>query len=495
MIQVSVPLAIFAGSDEGFSGIEISTGNAAFQTKGDITAIVCGTCVLHDGTPIGSSDIIAWYRKAQVLPLERLFGHFAVVVLDRRHRRILFARDAFAIFPFFISHTRSHVRLSTHGPRPGSRTPADIDLLAIEHFLATGWTPSGRTLDRHVRPVPPGRLCWLDAAGYRLSAPTYDFAIPSVPVLQTPDWLLEQLMQSVARLIRPTFQRIGVMLSGGIDSALLARLVQIVRPKAQLRAFTVGNGEDDPELRGARETCAVLGIEHVALVLTPADLDTQLPYYIATAGTPDGHEEYPCLHALHRLAQVDVMVSGNLSDTLFAGMPSHREAWIEGNTLRTLGSILSASLSDRDERMSTQSSFAIAHGMLPAMPYADPNVARIALAVPDALKLNGQTNKILLRDAARAVLPAHICDRPKGLQQLRYDSQMQAWLVGRYRAILPSLISRGIVREQIVNHRLEALLDCCNEASVHAAWRVLAFELWCQHCLDLPRHEPARLRF
>src|SRR5437762_1957761 len=122
------------------------------------------------------------------------------------------------------------------------------------------------------------------------------------------------------------YQRIGVSLSGGLDSAVMAAGARHVVGDRELHTFTAGYGEDDRELVNAAMVARELGTRHHPLVLSPGDLPGLLPWMVWHLEEPIGREDIAYLFVTAREAarHVDLVLAGFGFDGLFAGLPRHR---------------------------------------------------------------------------------------------------------------------------------------------------------------------------
>src|ERR671934_2850642 len=89
---------------------------------------------------------------------EHLRGMFAVAIWDARRRRLVLARDRFGIKPLYYRATPDGVDFASELralPR------GEIDLDALEAFLAFNSIPAPLTIFRETRKLPPGHvLVW-----------------------------------------------------------------------------------------------------------------------------------------------------------------------------------------------------------------------------------------------------------------------------------------------------------------------------------------------
>ena len=122
---------------------------------------------------------------------------------------------------------------------------------------------------------------------------------------------------------------VGVFLSGGVDSTLVATLAAEAAARP-LKTFTVGYdvgsvNETDAARRLARE----LGTEHHELVCSERDVAERVPALLGRLDQPLADQAVVPLHALSEFArhEVKVVMGGEGADELFGGYPRYR--WLE----------------------------------------------------------------------------------------------------------------------------------------------------------------------
>src|SRR5204863_342825 len=153
---------------------------------------------------------------------ERLRGMFAVALWDTPRRRLLLARDRFGIKPLYVRETGTGLEFASELralPR------GEIDLDALEAFLAFNSVPAPLSIFQGTRKLPAGHiLAWnggLELQRFARPAPTAE--------VRTEDEaeLVEELRARMRDSVRAHLVSdvpVGVLLSGGVDSCLLAAL-------------------------------------------------------------------------------------------------------------------------------------------------------------------------------------------------------------------------------------------------------------------------------
>ena len=252
---------------------------------------------------------------------ERLRGMFAVAIWDAPRRRLVLARDRFGIKPLYYRDAGGELEFASELralPR------GEIDLEALEAFLAFNSIPAPLTIFREVRKLPAGQLLLWEDGRVRVER----FARPapvSTDQLREDDEaeLVEELRSRMRDSVRAHLVSdvpVGVLLSGGVDSALLAALAA-EESATPLRTFSIGFAERSfNELADARRVAERYGTLHRELVLRP-DAALLLPALAAAFDEPFADSSALPTYLVSQLAAQDVKValSGEGGDELFGG--------------------------------------------------------------------------------------------------------------------------------------------------------------------------------
>jgi asparagine synthase (glutamine-hydrolysing) len=249
---------------------------------------------------------------------ERLRGMFAIAIWDARTRRLVLARDRYGIKPLYYRVEGDSIDFASELralPR------GEIDLDALEGFLAFNCVPAPYSIFRDTKKLPPGHvLVWngtLDLQRYARPAPA--------PETREEDEaeLVEELRARMRDSVRAHLVSdvpVGVLLSGGVDSCLLTALAA-EETSEPLRTFSIGFEERSyDELADARLVAERYGTVHRELVLRP-DAALLLPELAAAFDEPFADSSALPTYLVTRLAAEDVKValSGEGGDELFGG--------------------------------------------------------------------------------------------------------------------------------------------------------------------------------
>jgi asparagine synthase (glutamine-hydrolysing) len=203
---------------------------------------------------------------------EHLLGDYAFIVWDRAQRRLVCARDPHGNRQLFWGRVGSVVAVGSSVEVVRSLPGLSNDLFdpAIRGFLEHGWVEEAeRTAFRDVRRVPAAHTVVFDGT----SAPTprrhWEFPVPSPIRYRQHDDYVAHFTEVLHACVRDRMRApsAAVLLSGGMDSTMLAVAARRVAPEVPLSAFTLSyptlapSGDDTL----SAEVAARLGLPHRVL--------------------------------------------------------------------------------------------------------------------------------------------------------------------------------------------------------------------------------------
>lgn len=270
----------------------------------------------------GDTEVIAHLYEEYGLDFAvRLRGMFAVAIWDARERRLVLARDRFGIKPLYYRDEAGELRFASELralPR------GEVDPEALEAYLAFNFVPAPYSIFKGTNKLPPGHLLVWENGRTRLDR----FARPR-PVneselrTESAETLAEELRARMRDSVRAHLVSdvpVGVFLSGGVDSSLLAALAA-QESTGPLRTFTIGFEERSfDETAGARKVAERYATNHRELVLRP-EPELLLRALAEAFDEPFADSSALPTYLVSQLAAEDVKVclSGEGGDELFGG--------------------------------------------------------------------------------------------------------------------------------------------------------------------------------
>jgi len=273
-------------------------------------------------THCDTEAIVHLYEEHGLAFAERLRGMFAAAIWDSGRRRLVLARDPYGIKPLYYRRADAELAFASELralPR------GEIDLDALECFLAFNSIPAPYSIFREIRKLPPGHLLvWEDDGSVRLEryarpAPASADELREGDEAELVEELRARLRDSVhAHLLADV--PVGVLLSGGVDSAALTALAS-EEASEPVHTFTIGFEERSfDERREARAVAARYGTDHHELLVRPRP-ELLLPALADAFDEPFADSSALPTYLVSALAaqHVKVALSGEGGDELFGG--------------------------------------------------------------------------------------------------------------------------------------------------------------------------------
>jgi asparagine synthase (glutamine-hydrolysing) len=240
------------------------------------------------------------------------------------------ATDRYGFRPLFYRQLNGLLLFATHvhglaalAPLPG------FDADALLHYYNFGVTPNDRTLLDGVRKVPPGSM--LVAEGGSVTVAPY-FRLgrlrePGAFAQATEDDLCREIDERLGRAVARRTEgagRIGVALSGGVDSGVLA--AKAMREGVEVLGYTLAYGGSYDEFPRVDFLAKALGIEVRRIRVAPGEVIANFEHASGIASEPVGFNNatmrFVALAA--REDGVRTLLDGDGADRLFLGMTRHR---------------------------------------------------------------------------------------------------------------------------------------------------------------------------
>ena len=331
-----------------------------------------------------------------------LRGMFAFIVAGKDGRFVA-ARDPVGIKPLYWARRDGHVRFASELRAFDAEWQSGVESFPPGHY----WTPE-EGLVRFAFAVP------------RDKEKLERFEGPSEPGAPIPDEVLAKvrgrLIEAVERQMMGDVP-VGVFLSGGLDSSLVAAIAArwYERRGERLKTFAVGL-EDSPDLIAARAVAEYLDTEHHESVYTAEEALGVLAEVVRVIENYDPslvRSAVPnYILAEFTSRYVKVVLTGEGADEIFAGYEYLRdfetEAKLHAELIRIIEGLHNLHL-QRGDRVT------MAHGLEARVPFLELDMIELGLSLPAGWKLAGenQQEKRLLRQAFEGWLPEDFLWREK----------------------------------------------------------------------------------
>ena len=270
--------------------------------------------------------LLAGWQRWGVGLLDRLAGMFAFALWDASAGELVLARDRFGKKPLLycrhgrrLSFASDMDALLALEDRPGGLDPAALRLL-----FALRYIPDPHAIFAYVRKLPPGHVARFGDSGLDVER-WYDLAGARPPRYGSEAEASRDLRRCFDEAARDRLVGdvpVGLFLSGGVDSAIVA--ASLVAQGQRVRSFTIGvrgAGAYYEERPAARAVAAHLGLDHTEVEIGAEEAGRSLEAVIDGFDEPfadsSGIPTYLLAREMRR--HVTVALSGDGADEVFGG--------------------------------------------------------------------------------------------------------------------------------------------------------------------------------
>ncbi len=259
--------------------------------------------------------------------LERIDGMYALAILDRGANALYLARDRFGEKPLFYSSSGGRFAYASN-LRSLALLPwvsSEIGAKALDYYLALHYIPGEMTFFRDIKRVLPGEYLVIPLnepipRAFRYYQPTLGRTNRI-----SDDELVTLIEQSVeSRLIADV--PVGVFLSGGLDSSIVAAVAAKKQPR--ISTFSMGfESRAHDESSAAALVAKSIGSSHHSFLFREESFIKLLPEVASALDEPVGDQAMLPLYWLCQEARkhVKVVLAGEGADEVFAGYSYYRQ--------------------------------------------------------------------------------------------------------------------------------------------------------------------------
>lgn len=491
----------------------------------------------------GDTEVIikawhAWGPKA----LDRFYGMFAFALWERDSGVTYFARDRLGIKPLYYSLDTRRLRFASSLPAllVGGDIDTSLDMEALHHYMSFhAVVPAPHTILRGVRKLPAGTYMKVTPDGECSIKEWWKLEFnrsEDDEKRSFEDWkseVLGALRVSVKRRLVSDVP-VGVLLSGGLDSSLITGLLAEAGTK-DLRTYSIGfeavDAEAGDEYYYSDLIAKHYGTVHEKLHIPADDLLRSLPDAIAAMSEPMVSHDCVAFYLLSQAVSRHsrVVQSGQGADEVFGGyhwyppltdisdpakgLDAYRRVFFDRSHQELMGLLSPGirledasshfverhfakpgadSVIDRALRLDTTvmlvddpvkrvDNMTMAFGLEARVPFLDHELVELAARIPARHKV-AEGGKYVLKEAARAVIPAAVIDRPKGYFPVPALKYLRGDFLTFVRDTLDSQAARerGLFRRDVVESMLEAPDSHITPLRGSKVWQIALLESWLQ---------------
>ena len=263
--------------------------------------------------------------------VHRLRGMFAFVLYDKRQNLMFGARDPFGQKPLFYHQTSQRFAFASEIKSLLQLPDVDrrVDRRALDQFLFYQYVPHPGTLFEDIRQISPGHSFFVRDGELQIDRYWFpDFEEQAELSDQQHLERLESSLEDSTRAHLVSDVPVGIFLSGGIDSSLVAALATSESGR-RLPAYSISfRGTKDDESRYARMASRSLGLDHHEFPFLASHVEECMAQLATTFDQPLADSAaLPLLHLSRQATRdVKVVLTGDGGDEVFAGYRKYRRA-------------------------------------------------------------------------------------------------------------------------------------------------------------------------
>ena len=323
--------------------IDLNTGNQPIHNE-DSTVWVVFNGEIYDYVEL-REDLIekghSFYTRSDTEVIVHLYeeygtefplhlnGMYAIALWDEKKKRLLLVRDRPGIKPLYYAETNDGIMFASEIKallKGGVSRATDHE--AINQYLSYGYVPSPLTGFEAIRKLDSGHM--LICSGNSCSKKEFwdltenSFAIEDFNEDEMADRLIEELKMVINRQVRSDVP-LGIFLSGGIDSSLIAS-VAAEKCNLKLNAFTIGFEEASyNELGNAKIVADRLGLPMQEYILSESEIFGEIENIMSFLDEPLFDYSVIPVYFISKLARshVKTVLGGEGGDELFGGYQTH----------------------------------------------------------------------------------------------------------------------------------------------------------------------------
>ena len=263
--------------------------------------------------------------------LERLIGMFAFALWDHAEQQMTLVRDRLGIKPLYWEYSNQSLKFASEikALREYPDWSPGIDRNAIASFMRHNYVPAPLSGLEGVRKLEPGCTLTFRPGGEPRVERFWDFRAVAHNGIQNRTSLDRQaVVDSLETLLKDAVGRrmiadvpLGALLSGGVDSSLVAALMQ-AESRSKVRTFSIGFSEQKyNEAPYAKAVADHIGTEHTELYVQPRDALDTIPDLAKIYDEPFADSSQIPTYLVCRLTRqhVTVVLSGDGGDEVFGG--------------------------------------------------------------------------------------------------------------------------------------------------------------------------------
>jgi len=274
--------------------------------------------------------ILRAYEKFGIDAFAKLNGIFGFAIYDQRLGKTFLVRDEFGVKPVYYFENSAKALFGSEIRSVLADPTVDrvVDADALNEFITFRYNPSPNTLFAGIHKLAPGHFVEITTKGCGEQRSYLPENVPTTEPITELEAIEEyqRLLATAVKRQKISDVPIGLFLSGGVDSAVIGRLMSD-EGQGRTKTYSIGfPGKGDfNELDNARETAKILNSEHHEVTIDAREYLDFFARSFQVIEEPIAETSVSALYYLSQLAAKDVKVvlAGQGADEPLGGYHRH----------------------------------------------------------------------------------------------------------------------------------------------------------------------------
>jgi len=298
----------------------------------------------------GHSDtesILYYLIENGINAIKDLNGIFGLAFLDKINNKLFLARDPFGVKPLYYKAYRNSLLFSSE-IRPLKSKFNELDKEALACLLRLRYNPSPDTLYKNIKKIHPGHYIEVNLGleNVEIFEKSFLTKVPAITIHINKKKEVElygHYFETAVKRQLLSDVPVGILLSGGVDSAMVAAIAQ-KHSDNRLKAFTIGFEGDhyEDEIQDAAKTADFLGLEHYTKKISFGDFLSLIKKCSLIVEEPLATTSIIPMYYLSELASkhVKVVLTGQGADEPLGGYAKYKSELLLNNISESLQKLM-----------------------------------------------------------------------------------------------------------------------------------------------------------
>lgn len=248
-------------------------------------------------------------------------GMYAISLFDKKENCLYLIRDKIGKKPLYYFKNEnyliwgSEINIFFNSP---IKKQLVIDQDAVQNYFDVGYIPAPLTIFKGIKKLLPGEVIKFDLNKNITQSHNFEL-LNQNNILSDSD--IEKTLIDAVKIRTISDVPYGVFLSSGIDSSLVAAILQSIKTK-KIKSFSIGVKDVNyNEANESKKIANYIGTDHNELIIDEKDLIETVPMMSKIYGEPFADSSQIPTYILSKFAKnsITVALSGDGGDEIFCG--------------------------------------------------------------------------------------------------------------------------------------------------------------------------------